>query len=127
MPASQPVGLGVLARPSGAFAMVALDQRESLRTMLEAHSAGEAVPDTTLTQFKIDAARALSPHASAVLVDVAFGLAPILDAGALAENTGLIVAADALDQPPGGVVEGTSVDRAVFADPAVMGRANAYK
>jgi sulfofructosephosphate aldolase len=107
--------------------MVALDQRESLRTMLEAQSAGEAVPDRSLTAFKVDAARALSPHASAVLVDVAFGLQPILETGALAEGTGLIVAADALDQPPGGMVEGTSVDRAVFEDPAVVERADAFK
>jgi sulfofructosephosphate aldolase len=127
MPASQSTSLAALARPSGAFAMVALDQRESLRTMLEAQTQGEAVPDLALTRFKIDAARALSPHASAVLVDVAFGLGPILDAGALAEGTGLIVAADALDQPPGGLVEGTSVDRAVFDDAAITERADAYK
>ena len=127
MPASQTARLSALARPSGAFAMLALDQRESLRTMLETHSAGEAIPDQALTTFKVDAARALSPHASAVLVDVAFGLEPILDAGALADGTGLIVAADALDQPPGGVVEDTSVDRAVFEDPAVIERADAFK
>jgi sulfofructosephosphate aldolase len=107
--------------------MLALDQRESLRTMLEAQSAGEAIADQALTRFKVDAARALSPHASAVLIDVAFGLQPILDAGALADGTGLIVAADALDQPPGGVVEGTSVDRVVFEDAAVVERADAFK
>ena len=127
MPADQTTRLSALARPTGTFAMVALDQRESLRTMLEAQSSGEAVPDRALTTFKVDAARALSAHASAVLVDVAFGLQPILDAGALADGTGLIVAADALDQPPGGLVEGTSVDRAVFDDEAVVQRANAFK
>jgi sulfofructosephosphate aldolase len=120
-------GLAALARPSGAFAMVALDQRESLRTMLAAQAPDETVPDAALSTFKVQAARALSPHASAVLVDVAFGLRPVLDADVLAPGCGLIVAADSLDQPPGGVVEGTSVDRAVFDDPAIAQRADAYK
>jgi sulfofructosephosphate aldolase len=121
-------GLHALARPGGAFAMLALDQRESLRTMLAGHAnAGEAVPDEALTRFKVDAARILSPFASAVLLDVAFGLRPVLDAGALAPGSGLIVAADRLEQPPGGIVEDTSVDESVFDDPLVAERAGAYK
>jgi sulfofructosephosphate aldolase len=116
-------GLAALARPSGAFAMVALDQRESLRTML----GGKAVADEALTRFKVDAARALTPHASAVLLDVAFGLEPVLEAGVLAGGCGLIVAADELVQPAGGIVEDTAVDDAVFDDPNVTARADAYK
>jgi sulfofructosephosphate aldolase len=103
--------------------MVALDQRESLRTML----GGQAVPDHALAAFKVDAARALTPHASAVLVDVALGLRPVLNAGVLAQGCGLIVAADHLVQPQGGIVEDTAVDDAVFADPEVIARADAYK
>ena len=103
--------------------MVALDQRESLRTML----GGETIADQALTAFKIDAARALTPHASAVLLDVAFGLGPVLEAGVLAEDCGLIVAADRLVQPPGGIVEDTAVDDSVFADSEVTARADAYK
>jgi len=103
--------------------MVALDQRESLRTML----GGETIADQALTAFKIDAARALTPHASAVLLDVAFGLGPVLEAGVLAEDCGLIVAADRLVQPPGGIVEDTAVDDSVFADSVVTARADAYK
>jgi sulfofructosephosphate aldolase len=116
-------GLAALARPSGAFAMVALDQRESLRTML----GGEMVADEALTDFKVNAALALTPHASAVLLDVAFGLGPVLEAGVLAEGCGLIVAADELVQPPGGIVDDTRVDDAVFADTEVTARADAYK
>ncbi|HEU5203476.1 MAG TPA: hypothetical protein VFU17_04210, partial [Candidatus Limnocylindrales bacterium] len=112
MPPDTGSGLAALARPSGAFAMVALDQRESLRTML----GGETIADQALTTFKVDAARALTPHASAVLLDVAFGLGPVLEAGVLAGGCGLIVAADRLDQPPGGIVEDTALDDAVFAD-----------
>ena len=103
--------------------MVALDQRESLRTML----GGETIADQALTAFKVDAARALTPHASAVLLDVAFGLGPVLEAGVLAEGCGLIVAADRLVQPPGGIVEDTAVDAAVFGDSGISARVDAYK
>ena len=40
-----------LARPSGALAMVAVDQREALRGMFAAHQS-TPVPDSQLTQFK---------------------------------------------------------------------------
>jgi sulfofructosephosphate aldolase len=121
-------GLHALARPSGAFAMLALDQRESLRTMLAGRAnAGAAVPNEALTTFKVDAARILSQFASAVLLDVALGLRPVLDARALAPGCGLIVAADRLEQPPGGIVEDTSVDESVFENPLVLERADAFK
>jgi len=40
-----------LARPSGALAMVAVDQREALRGMFAPHQ-NTPVPDSQLTQFK---------------------------------------------------------------------------
>ena len=73
--------LVALARPSGAFAMLALDQRESLRTMLGA--AGRPSDDRALTGFKVAAARALAASASAVLIDVDYGLAAVGEAGAI--------------------------------------------
>lgn len=118
--------LRLLARPSGAFAMLALDQRESLRTMLIPHRTG-AVDDAALAAFKVDAARALSPHASAVLLDADHGLAAVRKAGALAATAALIVAADTLSQDPGGPVEDTDVDEAVLADDAIAALAGAYK
>jgi sulfofructosephosphate aldolase len=118
--------LGLLARPSGAFAMLALDQRESLRTMLAAHGQGP-IEDAALAAFKVDAARALSAHASAVLLDVDFGLEPVRAANALPPTAGLIVAADRLVQEPGGPVEDTGVDEAVLADEAIGAIAAAYK
>ena len=42
-----------LARPSGALAMVAVDQREALRGMFAPHQS-TPVPDSQLTQFKVD-------------------------------------------------------------------------
>jgi sulfofructosephosphate aldolase len=123
---TNPAGLARLARPSGAFAMLALDQRESLRTMMAAHDA-EPVPDRALTEFKVAAARALTGAASAVLLDVPFGLAAVQSAGAIASGCGLIVAADRLTQEPGGPVEWTEVDDEVLSDAAIGEVADAYK
>jgi sulfofructosephosphate aldolase len=106
--------------------MLALDQRESLRTMLAPRYPGGA-PDDALTTFKIEAARILSPHASAVLLDEAFGLWQVLAAGALAPDRGLIVAADRLTQAPGGPVEWSATDESILADDRIANVANAYK
>lgn len=114
-----------LARPSGAFAMVAIDQRESLRSML-ATGDPRAVADTELVSFKHDVSRALSGLASAVLVDRPLGLPAIEPIGALAPGCGLIVAADRLEQDPGGPIRRVTVDREA-ADAAVEVGATALK
>src|SRR3954451_764496 len=121
-----PERLRPLARASGAFAMLALDQREGLRTMLAA-AAGRAAPDDALRAFKVEAARALTPAASAVLLDVDYGLEPVRAARAIAAGCGLIVAADRLTQEPGGPVEWTEVDEDVLADDGIAAIADAYK
>ena len=115
-----------LARPSGAFAMLALDQRESLRSML-AGVRPAPVGDAEVAGFKVDAARALTPVASAVLLDAAVGLPAVRSAGALAPGCALIVAADRLTQESGGPVEWTEVDEAVLSDDALAANAAAYK
>jgi len=98
-----------LARPSGALAMVAVDQREALRGMFAAHQSAP-VPDSQLTQFKVDVARELSPFASALLVDQEFGIDAIIDQKALKGSCGLIAAADLLVGPAGGAATDTAVD-----------------
>ena len=98
-----------LARPSGALAMVAVDQREALRGMFAAHQS-TPVPDSQLTQFKVDVARELSPYASALLVDQEFGIDAIIDQKALQGSCGLIAAADLLVGPAGGAATDTAVD-----------------
>ncbi len=98
-----------LARPSGALAMVAVDQREALRGMFAAHQTNP-VPDSQLTQFKVDVARELSPFASALLVDQEFGIDAIINQKALASSCGLIAAADLLVGPAGGAATDTAVD-----------------
>ena len=109
------VGLDALRTPSGGFAMVALDQRESLREMFPPGPAGELVGDATLTTFKQTAAGVLSPYASGVLLDHPLGVQRERP-GALARGCGLVLAADALHSSRGGGVHGSALDPAVDAD-----------
>ena len=108
-------GLERLARPSGAFAMLAVDQREAMRAMFAEHHA-EPVSDDQLTQFKVAATRVLSPYASAVLLDKQFGFDQVVAAGAVAPTCGLIAAADHFVAGNGELVTAVEIDRAV--DPA---------
>ena len=110
-------GLSKIARNSGALAMVAVDQREALRGMFAAHQS-DPVPDSMLTQFKVDVARELTPFASALLVDQEFGIDAIVQQSAMAPNSGLIAASDLLVGPAGGAATDTAVDRDV--DPIRM-------
>jgi sulfofructosephosphate aldolase len=102
--------------------MLALDQRESLRTMLVPRFRGP-VPDRALIDFKLAAARTLTRAASAVLLDLDYG-GDALEA--IVRGCGLIVAADLLTQEAGGPVEGTAFDARPFDDPRVL-RADAFK
>jgi sulfofructosephosphate aldolase len=98
--------LDAIARPSGTFAMVAMDQRESLRTMLREH--GHEVDDDRVARFKAAVARELAPHASGFLIepDQFRTVAPHVPHG-------LILAVDVLEQEEGAAVEDTSLDEAV--------------
>lgn len=103
--------LDALARDSGTFLMVAMDQRESLRTMM-----GGDAPDERLVAFKLAVARELSPYASAFLIDRHFGFEQVVREGLAACS--VILAADALEDA-GGVVQDTDVDEAVEPEGAV--------
>jgi sulfofructosephosphate aldolase len=121
------ISLDALARPSGTFLMVAMDQRESLRTMLvERH--GGPIGDERLAAFKVAVTRELSPHASALLVDSEYGWFHTIVADRLvAPSCGLIMAVDALEQEPGEIVEDTELDRTVDVEQAVAGGVVALK
>jgi sulfofructosephosphate aldolase len=82
-----------IARPSGAFAMLAVDQREALRVMI-GETQSQPVSDAQVTDFKLRAMRALTPHASAVLVDRQFAWEQAVEAKVTAAGCGLIAAAD---------------------------------
>lgn len=105
--------LAPLRRPSGGFAMLALDQREALRLMLATGGRTAPVEDATLTEFKVAAAQALTPYASAVLLDRQFAFYPVLAAGALAPGCGLILAADEFHAVGSVPVDHSTIDRAV--------------
>ena len=107
--------LSALVRPSGAFAMLAVDQREGLRAMLAQHQQGP-VPDSALTAFKLQAMRALTPHASAVLIDRELAWRQAIDSGVVAPNCGLIAAADVLLPGPGELVGDVTIDDLVVPD-----------
>jgi sulfofructosephosphate aldolase len=101
-----------IARPSGGFAIVADDGRESLRNILR--NGDRPHEDADLTAFKVLIAEQLGPVASALLVDVVYGR-PALDALVVAApQTGRIVAVDRFQEPRFGPLEDTSLDTAVM-------------
>lgn len=102
-----------IARPSGGFAMLAVDQRESLRLMFLAAGANAPVIDSTLTDFKVNATRILSPYASAVLIDQQFCYQQIIDQQAIAKNCAMIVAADQFISGNGIPVDSVVIDKKV--------------
>jgi sulfofructosephosphate aldolase len=117
--------LDALARPSGTFLMVAMDQRESLRTMLAQHH--DDADDARMVRFKLAVARELGPYASGFLIDRHYAYEEIVSERLLPASCGLILAADALEQPPGGIVEETELDEEVDAAQAVRNGVVALK
>lgn len=95
-PIDAPIGaaatLDAIATSDGAFAVVAMDQRNTLKRMLTAVDRS-AEPDD-MGAFKADVARALTPGASGILLDPDFGVPAVQASGALADSCGLLVAAE---------------------------------
>ncbi|WP_433165081.1 aldolase [Kribbella sp. CA-247076] len=108
--------LDALAYPDGTFAMVAMDQRESLRTMLADH--GRPDDPEAITAFKAAVAEHLAPLASGFLIDKGYDAPP---------RPGWILAADALTQERGGPVTDTHLDESVDPDAAREAGAVALK
>lgn len=106
--------LDVLRRPSGAFAMLAVDQREALRTMMtSARRATTPVGDDAVIDFKLTAARRLTPYASAVLIDRQFAFDRAVAASVVADGCGLISSADHFIAAHGELVGEVEIDRRV--------------
>ncbi|ABD86607.1 aldolase [Rhodopseudomonas palustris] len=108
-----PCTLSDLARPSGGFAMLAIDQREAMRTMFAAAGTPTPVADSVLTNFKVTAAKILSPYASATLADRQFCLDKIVADRVLAPSCGLIAAADEFLPGNGIPVDDVRIDLSV--------------
>jgi tagatose 1,6-diphosphate aldolase len=68
--------LRAISTRRGVIAAVAMDQRRSLRRMIAAaaETPEESIPDAQLAEFKAAVTAALTPHASAVLLDPEYGL-----------------------------------------------------
>jgi tagatose 1,6-diphosphate aldolase/sulfofructosephosphate aldolase len=84
--------LDAIAGEDGVFSIVAMDQRNTLRRMFVAVDK-DPNPEA-LRAAKVDVARALTPAASGILLDPTIGVPSVLEAGALAESCGLLVAAE---------------------------------
>lgn len=100
-----------LSRKAGVFAMVALDQRQSLATMFDV--AGRPASQDHLDTFRQAAARRLMPHASAILLETGFlgrGGVELLRSA----TCGRIIAVDRLIQQPGKPVEDSAIDATAF-------------
>jgi sulfofructosephosphate aldolase len=104
-----------LARRSGAYAMLAVDQRDGLRVMLAKQRTGP-VPDAALTEFKLAAIAALTPYASAVLIDRELAWQQSLAAGVVAPGCGLIAAADVLISSADELVADVTIDDLVIPE-----------
>ncbi len=99
---AQPCRLADIARASGGFGMLALDQREALRQRFAAAGHSTPVSDAVLTAFQVAAARVLTPYASAVLVDRQLSYDAVLEAHAVDPGCGLILSDDDL-RPGNGI------------------------
>ncbi len=109
-------GLRQLCDPNGIFIMAAEDQRGSMRKMLNADDPKSVTPEQ-MTEVKLDICRALSPIASAVLIDPEFGAAQAISSGALAGKCGLLVSIENTDYEQVGddrravILEGWGVEK----------------
>ncbi|MBG6243933.1 aldolase [Candidatus Symbiopectobacterium sp. 'North America'] len=116
-----------ITRPSGGFSMLAVDQSEAMRLMFAAAGAPQPVSDQVLTDFKINAARILSPYASAILVDQQFCYPQVVQQQAIAPSCGTIVAADAFIPGNGIPVDNVVIDNSVDPVTAKNNGAKALK
>lgn len=116
-----------ITRPSGGFAMLAVDQREAMRLMFAAAGAPQPVSDQVLTDFKINAARILSPYASAILVDQQFCYPQVVQQQAISPSCSTIVAADAFIPGNGIPVDNVVIDNSVDPVAAKNNGAKALK
>ena len=88
--------LAAIADADGTLAIIAMDQRNTLRRMFTAVGVEATIDD--LRQAKIDVAQHLTPHATGILLDPDFGVPAVRDSGALAPGCGLLVAAEPSDR-----------------------------
>lgn len=89
---TQTTGLDAIATPDGTFAVLAMDQRGTLKRMLAAVDRADTT-DEEIVAFKRDKIASLAGSASAFLVDPTYGL-PGARAAETSERFGLLLAAE---------------------------------
>ncbi len=90
-------GLRRLSDERGIFCITAMDQRNSLRVIVNPTNPDQVTP-AQMTDIKLALAATLSPHSTAVLLDPQYGVPQAIATGALDAHTGLIVTLEA-DRP----------------------------
>jgi tagatose 1,6-diphosphate aldolase/sulfofructosephosphate aldolase len=103
-----------IAGDDGIFAIIAMDQRNTLRRMFTA--VGIDATDADLRRSKADVARVLSPGATGILFDPTYGVPAVMETGALHADCGLLVASE---PPERGVFNG---EPRTHRDPALDAR-----
>jgi tagatose-1,6-bisphosphate aldolase len=117
--------LDQIADERGKFAILAMDQRGTLRKMLD--KAGRPSADSDLSAFKVDVIAALSPLASGVLTDAEYGVDAVRRADALAPGAGLIISSERSPQPAWNGESRTEFDSARGPEFVVAGGGVALK
>lgn len=84
-------GLMAVSDKNGVIRAAAMDQRGSLRKSIAKDKGVEEkqITDAMMSEFKVAVSKALTPHASAILLDPEFGLAAVK---ARAKNAGVLLA-----------------------------------
>jgi len=91
-PSTPRAGLAPVARPDGTLAIVAMDQRNTLRRMLAA--VDRSTEPEEMRGFKVDVVEALSPAASAILLDPEYGVPAVREARVMAAGCATLVAVE---------------------------------
>ncbi|MDA0231917.1 MAG: hypothetical protein O3C69_00345 [Chloroflexi bacterium] len=92
----QALTLSSIADDSGTFAIIAFDQRTTLRRMFSA--VGVEASDQDMREVKVEVTRALTPDATGILLDPQLGVGAVMAAGALDSSCGLLIAAEPTDR-----------------------------
>ncbi len=90
------LSLSAIADDDGTFAIIAFDQRNTLRRMFTA--VGLEATDQDMRDVKVAVTRALSPEATGILLDPQLGVGAVKDANALDPSCGLLIAAEPTDR-----------------------------
>ena len=95
-PQGQSLSLSNISDDSGTFAIIAFDQRNTLRRMFTA--VGIEATDQDMRDVKVEVTRALTPDATGILLDPQLGVGAVTDAGALDFSCGLLIASEPTDR-----------------------------